>query len=181
MPGKSITVQDVPEAVSGRLLGFCRTNPAGIGITVEEESAPRGLIYFRVHCGNKKSASAKLELRLEQGKCVIGWGYRQGVTVFGQPGNLADLHRCKDFCAAFLQHLENKYPPAPQDVAREKTTTARPASPGAGAGANLWLDYYEAMNAAGYPYTLKDVGNASSFTYNYIRKLNARRGKNAKK
>ncbi len=181
MPGKSITVQDVPEAVAGRLLGFCRTNPAGIGITVEEERAPRGLIYFRVRCGNKKSASAKLELRLEQGKCVIGWGYRQGETVLGQPGNLADLHRCKDFCAAFLQHLENKYPLAQADVARERTTTARPAAPGADAGANLWLDYFEAMNAAGYPYTLKDAAMASSFTYDYIRKLNAKRRKNAKR
>ena len=113
MPGKSITIKDTPEGVAGRLPGFCRTNPAGIGITVEEERAPRGLIYFRVHCGNKKSASAKLELRLEQGKCVIGWGWRQGLTVLGKPGNPADLQRCKEFCIGFLMDLSAKYASLP--------------------------------------------------------------------
>jgi len=73
---KIITIDDTPDSVAGRLPGFCATNAEGIGITVEEEPAPRGLIYFRVHCGDKKEASARLELRILRGDCVIGWGWR---------------------------------------------------------------------------------------------------------
>jgi len=102
---KIITIDDTPDSVAGRLPGFCATNPAGISITVEQERAPRGLIYFRVHCGDKKAASALLELRAEQGRCVIGWGWQHGITVLGKPGNRGDLQRCKDFCAKFLTHL----------------------------------------------------------------------------
>ena len=118
MPSKTITIQDTPDAVAGRLPGFCRTNVVGIGITVEEEAAPKGLFYFRVHCGDKKAASAQLELRGEQGKCVIGWGWRHGMTALGKPGNREDLQRCKDFCAEFLTHLVANYPVAPRVEAK---------------------------------------------------------------
>ena len=111
---KIITIDDTPDSVAGRLPGFCATNPAGISITVQQERAPRGLIYFRVHCGDKKAASALLELRAEQGRCVIGWGWQHGITVLGKPGNRGDLQRCKDFCAEFLTHLVANYPVAPR-------------------------------------------------------------------
>ena len=113
MPSKTITIQDTSDAVAGRLPGFCRTNVVGIGITVEEEAAPKGLLYFRVHCGDKKAASAQLELRGEQGKCVIGWGWRHGLTRLGKPGNREDLQRCKDFCTGFLAHIAAKDAPVP--------------------------------------------------------------------
>ena len=110
---KEITIEDTPEAVAGRLPGFCATNAEGIGITVEEEPAPRGLIYFRVHCGDKKAASARLELRTLRGDCVIGWGWRHGLTRLGKPGNREDLQRCKDFCTGFLAHIAANDAPAP--------------------------------------------------------------------
>ena len=110
---KIITIDDTPDSVAGRLPGFCATNAEGIGITVEEEPAPRGLIYFRVHCGDKKAASALFELRAEQGRCVIGWGWRHGLTRLGKPGNREEVRRCRDFCAGFLAYLVANNPPKP--------------------------------------------------------------------
>lgn len=176
---KIITIDDTPDSVAGRLPGFCATNPAGISITVQQERAPRGLIYFRVHCGDKKAASALLALRAEQGRCVIGWGWQHGITVLGKPGNRGDLQRCKDFCAKFLTHVAAKYPSAESAYMAASSGRPKPQPPKEGAGVDLWLDYYEAMNDAGYPFTLKQAASQSNpqISYSYLRKKNSARRK----
>jgi len=150
MQNKEITIEDTPEAVAGRLPGFCATNADGIGITVEEEPAPRGLIYFRVYCGDKKAASARLELRTLRGDCVIGWGWRHGLTRLGKPGNREDLQRCKDFCTGFLAHIAAKDAPqiTPSEPAGKALTSGPPKAPEKGAGVDIGPDYAQAMPAA---------------------------------
>ena len=147
---KEITIEDTPEAVAGRLPGYCATNAEGIGITVEEEPAPRGLIYFRVHCGDIKAASARLELRTLRGDCVIGWGWLHGVTRLGKPGNREDLQRCKDFCTGFLAHIAAKDAPqiTPSEPAGKALTSGPPKAPEKGAGVDIGPDYAQAMPAA---------------------------------
>ena len=179
MPSKTITIQDTSDAVAGRLPGFCRTNVVGIGITVEEEAAPKGLLYFRVHCGDKKAASAQLELRGEQGKCVIGWGWRHGRTALGKPGKRDDLQRCKDFCAEFLTHLAAEYPSAESAYKAASSGPPKPKPPEKGASAHLWLDYVDAMKAAGYPFTIKQAAIQADprFSLYYFYKLSSGRRK----
>ena len=107
MPSKTITIEDTPEAVAGRLPGFHLVNPTGLAssVRIHQEDAPAGLIYYRVHCGDIEAASAQIVLRIEKGKCVISLRYQHGLQVHGKPQPRDDLQRCKDFCAGFLTHL----------------------------------------------------------------------------
>ena len=179
MPSKTITIEDTPEAVAGRLPGFHLVNPTGLAsnVRIHQEDAPAGLIYYRVHCGDIEAASAQIVLRIEKGKCVISLRFQNGLQVHGKPQPRDDLQRCKGFCAGFLAHLAAEYPPA--ESAYKAASLGPPKAPENGAGADLWLDYRDAMMAAGYPFTLRQAARQSNpeISEYYLRKRNSARRK----
>ena len=179
MPSKTITIEDTPEAVAGRLPGFHLVNPTGLAsnVRIHQEDAPAGLIYYRVHCGDIEAASAQIVLRIEKGKCVISLRYQHGLQVHGKPQPRDDLQRCKDFCAGFLTHLAAEYPPA--ESAYKAASSGPPKPPEKGASAYLWLDYVDAMKAAGYPFTIKQaaIQAVPRFSLYYLYKLSSARRK----
>ncbi len=181
MRSKKITIEDTPEAVAGRLPGFHLVNPTGLAsnVRINQEDAPAGLIYYRVHCGDIEAASAQIVLRIEKGKCVISLRFQHGLQVHGKPQPLDDLQLCKDFCAVFLTHLAAVYPSAESAYKAASSGPPKPKPPENVAGVELWLDYYEAMNDAGYPFTLKQAASQSNpkITYSYLRKKNSARRK----
>lgn len=181
MRSKKITIEDTPEAVAGRLPGFHLVNPTGLAsnVRINQEDAPAGLIYYRVHCGDIEAASAQIVLRIEKGKCVISLRFQHGLQVHGKPQPLDDLQRCKDFCAEFLTHLAAEYPSAESAYKAASSGPPKPKRPEKGASAHLWLDYVDAMKAAGYPFTIKQAAIQADrrFSLYYFYKLSSARRK----